>query len=375
MSIRNHGITSIMKRKMLVGISILGVLILAIIALLNHPALGRTPRGERLARIERSPNYKKGQFANQEPTPFMTTDKSRWRIIWDNLTKKKPDNLAPSESIRAVKTDLNRLDLSRDAIVWFGHSSYLLIYGGRKILVDPVLTTGFPSSLMMKPFKGTDIYSPEDIPDVDYLIITHDHYDHLDYGTVKAIRDRVGKVICPLGVGEHLEYWGYPAGRIVEMDWNEVYVPEPGFRITCLTARHFSGRFLRQNPSLWASFMLEGDATVYIGGDSGYGKHFAEIGKRFPHIDLAILENGQYNEDWRYIHTMPDQLPKEIHELNAAKVFPVHNSKFSLSRHAWDEPVRKIEEAAAKDSGLHVIHGIIGTVKALSSACSPNTAH
>lgn len=107
------------------------------------------------------------------------------------------------------------------------------------------------------------------------------------------------------------------------------YRSEPsGFRITCLTARHFSGRFLRQNPSLWASFMLEGRSTVYIGGDSGYDAHFSEIGKRLPHIDLAILENGQYNEDWRYIHTMPEQLPAEIHELDAAKVLPVHNTNF-----------------------------------------------
>lgn len=235
-----------MKQKMIICISILIVLVLTVIIVLNHPAFSRTPRGERLVRIERSPNYKEGQFVNQEPTPFMTTDKSRWRIMWDNLTEKKPDNLIPSESIHAVKTDLKRLNLSKDAVVWFGHSSYLLINGGKKILVDPVLTTGFPVSLMMKPFKGTDIYSPEDIPEVDYLIITHDHYDHLDYGTVKAIRDKVDKVICPLGVGEHLEYWGYSAEKIVEMDWNEVYTSEPGFRITCLTARHFqAGSFGR----------------------------------------------------------------------------------------------------------------------------------
>ena len=95
--------------------------------------------------------------------------------------------------------------------------------------------------------------------------------------------------------------------------------------------------------------------------NGGYDTHYAEIGNRFPNIDLAILENGQYNEDWRYIHTMPEQLPAEIHELDAAKVLPVHNSKFSLSRHAWDEPVHRIEQAATKDSSLHVIHGIIGS--------------
>lgn len=350
-----------MKRKMIIGISIFAVLVLSIMMILNHPAFGRTPRGERLKRIEHSPNYKDGQFVNKELTPFMTTSKSRWRIMWDNLTEKKPENLAPSAEIQAVKTDLKELDLSKDAIVWFGHSSYLMINGGRKVLVDPVLTTGFPASIMMKPFKGTNIYSPENIPEVDYLIITHDHYDHLDYGTVKAIRNRVGKVICPLGVGEHFEYWGYPIEKIVELDWNDVYASDNDFKITCLPARHFSGRFLRQNPTLWASFMIEGHSTVYVGGDSGYGTHFAEIGKRYPHIDLAILENGQYNEDWRYIHTLPSQLPKAIHELNATQTLPVHNSKFSLSRHAWDEPVRKIKEAESRDSNLHVVHAIIGS--------------
>ena len=250
-----------MNRKMITVISVFTALALASAIVLNRPAFGRAPRGERLKRIERSSNYKNGRFVNKEPTPVMTSSGSRWRIVWDNLKERNPDNIIPSENMRAVKTDLKRLDLSRDAVVWFGHSSYLLIDGGKKILVDPVLTTGFPASLMMKPFKGTDIYVPEDIPEVDYLVITHDHYDHLDYGTVMAVRNRVGKVICPLGVGEHFEYWGYPKEKITEMDWNEVFVSEDNLRITCLPARHFSGRFLRRNPTLWASYMVEGTST------------------------------------------------------------------------------------------------------------------
>lgn len=345
---------------MIISISIFTVLAFAIVLVLNHPAFGRSPRGGRLKRIERSPNYKNGQFVNKEQTPVMTSSKNRWRIMWDHLTERKPGNIAPSENIQAVKTDLKQLDLSKDAVVWFGHSSYLLVNGGKKILVDPVLTTGFPTSFIMKPFKGTDIYSPEDIPQVDYLIITHDHYDHLDYGTVKAIGNRVGSVICPLGVGEHFEYWGYPKEKITETDWNETLVPEDNLRITSLPARHFSGRFLRRNPTLWASYMIEGTSTVYLGGDSGYGAHFAEIGRLFQHIDLAILENGQYDKDWCHIHTLPEQLPAAIHDLDAAMNLLVHNSKFALSRHAWDEPMRKIEEATAKDSSLRVIHAIIG---------------
>lgn len=235
-----------MKQKMIICVSIFIVLVLTVIIVLNHPAFGRTPRGERLVRIERSPNYKEGQFVNQEPTPFMTTDKSRWRIMWDNLTEKKPDNLVPSESIRAVKTDLKQLDLSKDAVVWFGHSSYLLINGGKKILVDPVLTTGFPASLMMKPFKGTDIYSPEDIPEVDYLIITHDHYDHLDYGTVKAIRDKVNKVICPLGVGNISNTGDIPQRRLSKWTGMKYIPPNPAFGLrVCLPAIFQAGSFGR----------------------------------------------------------------------------------------------------------------------------------
>ena len=350
-----------MKQKMIICISIFIVLVLTVIIVLNHPAFGRTPRGERLVRIERSPNYKKGQFVNQEPTPFMTTDKSRWRIMWDNLTEKKPDNLVPSESIHAVKTDLKQLDLSKDAVVWFGHSSYLLINGGKKILVDPVLTTGFPASLMMKPFKGTDIYSPEDIPEVDYLIITHDHYDHLDYGTVKAIRDKVDKVICPLGVGEHLEYWGYSAEKIVEMDWNEVYTSEPGFRITCLPARHFSGRGLTPNRTLWASFLLETPSQkIYIGGDGGYDSRFEVIGERFPDIDLAILENGQYSDDWKYIHLMSQYMSRAAKDLKAKKILTVHHSKYALSKHRWDEPLKNARNMQA--DSLDVLIPRIGEV-------------
>ncbi|MCF0159438.1 MAG: MBL fold metallo-hydrolase, partial [Bacteroidaceae bacterium] len=307
-----------MKRKVMIILGIIVLLIVGLAVLLQHPAFGRYPQGERLARIQQSPNYRDGQFQNLHPTPTMTARKrqddagSSW---WDFFTSKESDRV-PSEPVPAVKTDLRALDLTRNALVWFGHSSYLLVNGGKTFLVDPVLTTSFPASLMMKPFKGTDIYSPEDIPAVDFLIITHDHYDHLDYRTVTAIQNRVQRVVCPLGIGEHLEYWGYPSGRITEMDWNET-ISLDGVAITCLPARHFSGRFLRSNNTLWASFMIQGEKCVYVGGDGGYDTHFEEIGRQFPHIDLALLENGQYNEDWPYIHTLPGQLPMEIKALDA----------------------------------------------------------
>ena len=140
------------------------------------------------------------------------------------------------------------------------------------------------------------------MPDIDYLVISHDHWDHLDYNTVKKLKDRIGAVICPLGVGEHFEYWGFDKERLIELDWNEDANLVPGFMIHCLPARHFSGRRLTANQSLWASFLLEAPSQkIYIGGDGGYDTHYAEIGNRFPGIDLAILENGQYNEEWSLI--------------------------------------------------------------------------
>lgn len=346
---------------MILFLAIVILLAAGVCLVLRHPAFGRMPGGERLKRMEQSAHYRKGQFHNLEHTEFLTSKKSRWEQMLSLIFSKRPDNLSPSQPVEAVKTDLHKLNVQQDQLVWFGHSSYLLTQGGHSFLVDPVLCRDFPSSFVLKPFKGTDIYSPDDLPPVDYLVITHDHFDHLDYATVKAIHSRVKHVVCPLGVGEHLEYWGYEPGMLTEMDWNESASLPDGVRITCLPARHFSGRFLKQNPTLWASFMIEaGGKTVFVGGDSGYGKHFKEIAARFPHIDMALLENGQYSDNWKYIHTQPHQLPQIIHELNPRVVQPVHNSKFALARHPWDEPMRLIQQAARQDTTIHLLDAVIG---------------
>ena len=142
-------------------------------------------------------------------------------------------------------------------------------------------------------FKGTDIYKPVDMPDIDYLVITHDHWDHLDYEVVTELEPRVMKVITALGVGEHLEYWHYPVEKLLEMDWRNISQIADGFSVTATPARHFSGRDLNKNKTFWASFVVETPKrTIWIGGDSGYGPHYAKIGQKFPNIDLGILENG-----------------------------------------------------------------------------------
>lgn len=351
------------RRRMIAGV-IVGIVIVLTIAgaaFVNQPSFGRLPRGERLERIQRSPHYQEGEFRNLHPTELMTSGKGRFRTMWDFLFSPK-DSLYPEQAIPTVKTDLKKLDAEEDLMVWFGHSSYLLQLSGKRILVDPVFCMASPVSFINKPFKGTDIYQPEDMPDIDCLVITHDHWDHLDYQTVKRLKDRIGQVICPLGVGEHFEYWGFDRQQLVELDWQESGILGSDIKVHCLPARHFSGRGLNSNRTLWASFLVETPAKkVYIGGDSGYDTHFAEIGRQFPAISLAILENGQYNEDWKYIHTMPQYLGRIAKELNAQKVVTVHHSKYALSRHPWDEPLKNELEAAKADS-LNLVVPVIGEV-------------
>ena len=348
-------------KKMIIFVCSLSVIAIGIFSVLQHPSFGRLPQGARLERIRQSPHYHNGKFANVEPTPKMTSDISKWQLMLSFITSKKPDGLTPDKPIKAVKTDLSKLSIQEDLFVWFGHSSYLLQVGGKRFLVDPVLTSQFPMSLMFKAFKGTDIYSPNDMPSIDYLVITHDHWDHLDYGTVTQLQSKVNKVVCPLGVGEYLEYWGYPANRIIELDWDEDYTINADMTIHCLPSRHFSGRFLKENPTLWASFLIDGPKKVYLGGDGGYSNHFKEIGEKFPGIDLVIMENGQYNMDWRYIHTLPKQLPQAIIDLGATKALTVHHNKFALARHPWKEPETEIKNLS-QNKPYKLLMPVIGEV-------------
>ncbi len=158
---------------------------------------------------------------------------------------------------------------------------------------------------MIRAFLGTNIFKSEDFPEINYLIITHDHWEHLDYATIKALKSKIKHVITALGVGSHLRYWGIDNLRITEMDWNdEIFVPSG--KIISISARHFSGRCFRHKQTLWSSFLVDiGGCKIYIDGDSGYGEHYKACSDRFGHIELALLEAGQYDEDWKYIHKNP----------------------------------------------------------------------
>lgn len=315
----------------------------AIFLFFRMPTFGKKPSGKRLERIKRSPNYKNGAFQNLSFTPQLAEDASMPKILFEFLFSKK-ENLRPLLPFNFSKTDLKNLDPLENIYVWMGHSSYFIQIEGKRLLIDPVFSgNASPVKFTTKSFPGSDIYSTEDIPELDYLIITHDHWDHLDYETILKLNPKVKNVITGLGTGAHLEHWNYDPEKITELDWYESSDLGSGFKITAEPSRHYSGRTFVRSKSLWASFVFETpNRKIYIGGDSGYGTHFQSVGEKYDGFDLAILENGQYNKDWRYIHLLPEEFLIAAKDLKAKTIIPVHNSKFVLATHSWQEPLEKI---------------------------------
>jgi L-ascorbate metabolism protein UlaG (beta-lactamase superfamily) len=370
---------------------------------------GRFPSGPRLQRIRLSPNYQNGSFQNLVPTAVMRKDVGMLKMIKDY--RGRPVDATPPKPIPFVRTDLKRLPADRATLVWFGHSSYLLKLGPTHILVDPVFSgNASPFSFFAKAFPGADAYKAEDMPDtLEAVLLTHDHYDHLDYKTIGKLKDRTRHFYTSLGVGAHLESWGIPTEKITELDWwesvaidpNGCPIPRSGdgpvtgagpvsatrpaviptagptahsITLTATPARHFSGRTFKRGRSAWSSFVLNAPAisipagnipaayipatsapgtnipvpnlNLFLGGDSGYESHFKSIGDKYGPFDLAILECGQYNANWPYIHMQPEETVQAALDLRAKTLLPVHWAKFTLSLHPWNEPARRVKAAA-----------------------------
>ena len=309
-------------------------------------SMGKNPSGERLKKVQRSPNYRDEVFQNLSVTTLMAGRGDLLKALIKFLNK--PKTVRPSKALPSVKTDLKNLPDGNPVLVWFGHSSYLLKIEGKHILVDPVFS-GYASPFKMKSaknFEGSNVYSVDDMPAIDVLLITHDHYDHCDYKTILKLDSKVKNIITSLGVGSHLEYWGINMSKVTELDWygsTEI----DGMKFISQPARHFSGRGFTRSKTLWASFILKTkNCSIYIGGDSGYDTFFKEIGEKHGPFQLAILESGQYNEAWHSIHMMPEETVQASLDVKAQRLFPVHWGKFSLSLHPWNEPIERVMKKA-----------------------------
>ncbi len=347
--------------------TLLGLLLALGAALLLYfqfaPRIGSDPSGERLARIQASPNYLDGKFQNRIETNMDMPVGTLLGVMWEFI--KGSEGREPKDTIPVVEFDAAAWAAVPDtsmAVCWFGHSSLLIKVDGITFLTDPVFGERASTFSFAGPkrFNYAQHMRVDLLPQVDVVLLSHDHYDHLDHETILQLKDK--RFIVPLGVGAHLEHWGVPAGSITEKDlWENIEVGS--VKLTLAPSRHFSGRGMTNRFStLWGSWVLEGRTKkIYFGADSGYSPSFKEVGERYGPFDLALLECGAYNERWADIHMMPEQTAQAAVDVKAKVLMPIHWGKFSLAMHPWKEPVERVA-LAAKELGIPLLTPRIGRI-------------
>lgn len=282
--------------------------------------------------------------------------------------KKSPN--APQTALPRIK--LNPIDFSAVpmdfAFYWLGHSSALIELDGRRLLIDPVFGNAGPLPGITQRF-GESPLNREDLPQIDVLIITHDHYDHLETSTIKFFADKDVRFVVPLGVGARLKGWGVPAEKITELGWHQRY-RYGSMDITATPGVHYSGRSNKdRNKTLWASYVIRGkQKNIFWSGDTGYSKHFQEIGGQYGPFDLAFLEIDAWNKGWPNTHLFPEEVIKVISDIKADCLVPIHLTTFDLALHPWDESIRMVS-ALAEKSGTRILTPVMGqkTVPGLTS--------
>ncbi|MGH3636296.1 MBL fold metallo-hydrolase [Mycobacterium sp.] len=317
-------------------------------ALGAHPAAIRAVAG-------RSPNYRDGVFVNVDPASLFSMDREQQRLILREIvggrTATRPGAPIPLTTPHAIDAQASPL-----AVSWFGHATVLIEIDGYRVLTDPIWADRCSPSDVIGPGRMHQPPMPlEALPAVDAIVISHDHYDHLDIDTVLALaRTQWAPFVVPLGVGAHLRAWGIPDQRIVELDWNErARVDE--LTLVCTPARHFSGRFLNRNATLWASWAITGPThRAYFAGDTGYTRSFAEVGAEHGPFDVTLMPVGAYNKAWPDIHMNPEEAVQAHRDVNGRLLVPIHWCTFRLAPHPWEEPIERLL-TAAETSDVQVV--------------------
>ena len=343
---------------------ILAIILLFIIgiAIFMHtsPQFGGKPDARRLKEIEASPNFSDGVFQNQIETTMDMSLSKMPGLLREQFFGKE---LRTPEQPHPVKWDQGNHE-EVDSLVyvtWFGHSAFLVEMDGKRILLDPMLgEASAPVSFVTKRFNYTDPINIEELTNIDAVIISHDHYDHLDYPTIKKIKGEVGHFYTALAVGEHLKKWGVPAEKITELDWWQT-AALGDVELIATPARHFSGRgFSDRNKTQWASWVLRGKhRKIYFSGDGGYGPHFSDIGDKYGPFDFAMVECGQYNERWSAIHMFPEQSVQANIDVQSKVMMPIHWGAFNLALHDWRDPIERAR-AEASNKEVTVVNPYIG---------------
>lgn len=305
-----------------------------------------------------SPNWANGYFHNlpDNALPWDLSHEPTHSGGWLKFFLSKDDSRYPPGPVESQKADLK--NLADGEFVWLGHSSLIGNLNNKIFCIDPVLShRASPVPFLVQAWDGSSPYAAEDFPKIDYLCITHDHWDHLDLNAIKNLDYR--QVLCGKGVGSHFRAWGVTT-PLHEMDWYErSSIHNPEFIFT--PSQHFSGRGTTRNKTLWGGFIINGGEgkKIYFTGDGGYGKHFGQIGRKYGPFDLVFPDSGQYNAAWSHVHLFPEQSVQAVLDTGSHRACPVHTGRFTLSWHPWNEPRKRFASQAAK-SGVHYIFPVIG---------------
>jgi L-ascorbate metabolism protein UlaG (beta-lactamase superfamily) len=342
-----------MKKRIALILALLLVIVIAVLLQSTEwlASLGGLPEGARLDRVRRSPQWADGKFRNREENPNpRTSNREMLRRQFFGDEQREPLHAIPV--MRPSYTTASTL-----AATWMGWSSVLLEIDGRRVLTDPVWSDRCSPSTLIGPkrFHKPPIGLGE-LPQVDVVVISHDHYDHLDMPVIRALSARGTRFAVPLGVGAHLERWGVPPRQIAELDWNES-VDIGGLRFTATPSRHYSGRNPRDNnETLWATWVMKGPAhKVFFSGDTGYIREFKTIGAEHGPFDLTLIKIGAYDPTWEWIHMNPEDAVRAHADLGGRVMLPVHWATFNLGFHAWREPADRVVAAAHKANVAQVM--------------------
>ncbi|WP_110355493.1 MBL fold metallo-hydrolase [Arenibacter sp. ARW7G5Y1] len=346
----------------IIGSGLFILIVIGVLFLYVSPEFGGTPTLEQKTIFLKSPNYKDGKFVNKGHVKLDMSMRDMGKSLagyFGASPHTKPGLDIPVEKLDSLDI-VEYQDSTR--LIWFGHSAFLLQTNNKTILIDPM----FGKVPAPHPMLGSNRFSRElpiaveKLPRIDAVIISHDHYDHLDYGSIQKLKEKVNMFYTPLGVGAHLQKWGVEKERIVELDWWEEATHE-GLIFRCTPAQHFSGRgFSDRANTLWSSWIVQSETeNIFFSGDSGYGPHFKEIGDKYGPFDFAMIECGQYNEMWPDIHMFPEETAQAGLDVRANRIMPIHWGAFKLAMHPWTEPVERLAKKA-KELNLDLVTPRIG---------------